>query len=126
MDEEDLNVCYRVLEMGEDLIGKRKDEAHLYPTVERDSIDRVAKKLGEITLKPWTTFRAALVMLDATSAPYLRPQAILGARDFHILNGLLRTFLPTDCKNGRELVRSVHGLVVNHTKHSKCKGETWT
>lgn len=125
VNEEDLNVCYRVLEMDENLIGERKDEAHLYPSVERENIDRIAKKLGKITLKQWTTFSCALVMLDATSAPCLRPQDILGcsARDFHILNGLLRAILPTDGKNAEELARSVHGLVVNHTKHSQCKGK---
>ncbi|CAN0240826.1 unnamed protein product, partial [Scytosiphon promiscuus] len=31
LDQEDLDVCYRVLEGDEDLIGERKDEAHLYP-----------------------------------------------------------------------------------------------
>ena len=125
LDPADVDVCYRVLEADEDCIGDRKDEAHLYPSAERANIDGVAKKLEKITLKEWTTFSSALVMLDATSAPCLRPQDILGckARDFHILNGQLRAILPTDCKNGDELARSVHGLVVNHSKHSKCKGE---
>lgn len=88
----DVDVCYRVLEADEDLIGERVDEAHLYPWAERDNIDRVAKKLEKITLEQWTTFSCALVILDATSGPCLRPQDILGcsARDFHILNGLLR------------------------------------
>lgn len=125
VNEEDLDVCYRVLEMDEGLIEERTDEAHLYPSVERENIERVARKLGGITLKQWTTFNCALAMLDATSAPCLRPQDILGckARDFHIFNGLLRAILPTDGKNAEELARSVHGLVVNHTKHSNCKGE---
>ena len=126
LDQDDLDVCYRVLEGEEDLIGERKDEEHLYPSAEQGGIDRIAKKLERITLDQWTTFSSALAILDATSSPCLRPQDILGckARDFHILNGLLRAILPTDCKNGEELARSVHGLVVNHTKHSKCKGET--
>ena len=125
LDQEDVNVCYRVLEADEDCIGDREDEAHLYPLAEQGNIDSVARKLEKITLKQWTTFTCALAMLDATSAPCLRPQDILGcrARDFHILNGILRAILPTDCKNGDELARSVHGLVVNHSKHSKCKGE---
>lgn len=125
INEEDLDVCYRVLKADEDKIGERVDEAHLYPETERANIDRVAKKLERITLEQWTTFSAALVILDATSGPCLRPQDILGckARDFHILNERLRAILPEDGKNANELARSIHGLVVNHTKHSKCKGE---
>lgn len=121
LDEEDKNVCYRVLEADEDLIGERVDEAHLYPSAEQANIDRVAKKLEKITLEQWTTFSAALVILDATSGPCLRPQDILGckARDFHILNGRLRAILPEDGKNAGELARSIHGLVVNHTKTFK-------
>lgn len=126
LDQDDRDVCYRVLEGDENLIGERKDEAHLYPSAEQGGINRVADKLKKITLAQWTTFSCALAVLDATSSPCLRPQDILGckARDFHILNGLLRAILPTDCKNGEELARSIHGLVVNHTKHSTCKGET--
>lgn len=125
VSDEDKEVCHRVLEADPDAIGEHTDEAHLYPAAERANIDSVARKLKKITLKQWSTFSCALNMLDATSAPCLRPQDILGckARDFHILDGLLRAVLPEDCKNGEELARSLYGLAVNHTKSSACKGE---
>lgn len=115
VSDEDKEVCYRVLEADSDAIGEHADEAHLYAEAERASIDGIAKKLKNITLN----------ILDATSAPCLRPQDILGckARDFHILMGLLRAILPADCKNGEELARGEYGLAVNHTKSSDCKGE---
>lgn len=125
VSDEDKELCYRVLEADSDTIGEHTDEADLYPEAERASIEGVARKLEKITLKQWSMFSCALNMLDATSTPCLRPQDILGckARDFHILDGLLRAILPEDCKNGEESARSEYGLAVNHTKSSQCKGE---
>lgn len=127
LETDDLQVCYGVFEADPREIGRREDEGHLYrklTTSVKSKVDVVMKKLEKITLKQWTSFSCALAILDGISAACLRPQDSLGckARDFHIVSGLLQAVLPEEVKNTQSLLRSAHGLVVNHAKHSSCKG----
>lgn len=122
------SMCMKVLEdNGGALLGKRKNEDHLYPEEHRKEIDQVVEALegANVTAKDLEMFSCALHVLDSLTTACLRPQDSLGFRacEAYVKNGSLEFVFPEVCKNSSTLVRSARGMVVKHTKSERTRGE---
>lgn len=121
-------MCLEVLsDKGGRLLGKRENEDHLYPAEYQKQIDEVVKALSDegVTANDLEMFSCALHILDSLTAACLRPQDSLGFRACraYVRNGRLEFVLPPVGKNSNTLVKSVLGMVVNHTKADRTAGE---
>lgn len=126
--KEVIDMCMEVLhDKGGSSLGKRQNEDHLYPEGYKLRIDEVVEVLSGagVSAKDLEMFSCALHILDSFTAACLRPQDSLGflACQAHRKRGRLVFVLPPIGKNSNTLVKSVLGMVVNHTKADRTAGE---
>ncbi|CAM9311581.1 unnamed protein product, partial [Hapterophycus canaliculatus] len=120
-------MCLEVLhDKGGKLLGKRENEDHLYPVEYEERIDEVINVLSGagVSAQDLEMFSCALHILDSLTAACLRPPDSLWfpACKAHRKRGKLVFVLPPVGKNSNTLVKSVLGMVVNHTKADRTAG----
>lgn len=99
----------------------------MYPGTRHEEVDEVVDLLWDsgVSDEDLASFSFALQILDSLTAAYLRPQDWLEclASKVYVKGTRLNFVLPPECKNKDALEKSEIGLVVNHAKSKRTKGE---